>query len=565
MAQPPRYDPPLAGPLRVTGTFGELRSDHFHAGLDFRAPTGTPVLAVADGFVSRLTVSGGGYGQAVYVDHPDGHRSVYAHLNALAPELTDTLRARQFATERFAQDLRFDSLAYPVRRGQTLGVVGNRGYSFGSHLHFEVRDRRTDDALNPLAFGFPVPDHRTPAVRKVRLYVLDEDGNERATRTVTPVVTRDGDYVVPDTLRFGSARLGVGVKTYDRQDGMPNWNGIYAGELYADSARVFDFGFVRIPFAQTEYLNALTDYAAWTDEESWYHRFWRLTPGQFHPRLTDTLPGARTQVQGEDGKAGQPDGTLRLPAGRPLPVRVVVADHAGNRTTVRLTLALDTSLAPASAPPPPPHTYRLPAGEGSVIETGDMRLELPATALYRALFFRYARLPDRSANYLSDVHQLHDPLVPLHGRARLTLRPRQAIPRGLRDKVFVGRCGTDGRLSSRGGTWAGDGRLRASIGSFGNYGLFIDTVPPAVEILSFPTDQRRSAGFSLRITDDVAAPLRWRGTVDGAWVLLEYDAKRDRLDYTFAHHDVPPGEHLFELTLTDGRGNVTRWRRRFRR
>jgi len=133
-AQTLQYDAPLRGPLLVTGTFGELRSDHFHAGLDFRASTNTPVYAVADGYVSRIKVSPGGYGQAIYVDHPDGHRSVYAHLETLAPELLDTVRVRQFAEEEFRQDLNFGPNDFPVTRGQKIGGVGNRGHSFGPHL-----------------------------------------------------------------------------------------------------------------------------------------------------------------------------------------------------------------------------------------------------------------------------------------------------------------------------------------------------------------------------------------------------------------------------------------------
>lgn len=555
IAQPLTYEAPLAGPLLVTGTFGELRSDHFHAGLDFRASVGTPVLAVADGFVSRIKISPGGYGQAIYLDHPDGHRSVYGHLEVLAPELLDTIRARQFTEEEFRQDLRFDSTAFPVLRGQVIGGVGNRGHSFGPHLHFEMREIEGDAPVNPLAFGFTVPDTRAPAVRQLRVYELDDHGLETATQTFAPTALRNGDYAVRDTVFVSSPRVGLALKTYDRQNAMPNWNGIYGGELYADTTLIFDFRFDRIPFEQTEYLNALTDYADWVENTSWYHRYWALSPTQFL---------ARPQEAKKVGGAGTYNGIFKLRPKTPLPARLRVLDQAGNVSEVSLVLLYRPDST--ATPPQRPHQYYLPAGEPSIIDNEDLRLELAADALYRDCFFRYARLNDRSANVLSTTHQLHEYRTPLHGSAKLSLRPVAQLPASLNEHVFLGHCDEDGRWHSRGGNWADDGRFAASISTFGDYALYLDTLPPVVEINYFPTDLRRATGFSLLVKDNVSGGrLDYRGTVNGKWILLEYDGKSDKLTYNFADGDFPPGEHLFEIEVQDARGNSGRWKRRFRR
>lgn len=542
------YAPPLRGPLLVTGTFGELRSNHFHAGLDFRASVNTPVYAVADGYVSRVVVSPGGYGQAVYVDHPDGNRSVYAHLETLAPALLDTVRARQFADEAFPLTLRFDAATFPVSQGDQIGGVGNRGHSFGPHLHFEVRTVREDAPMNPLAFGFPVADNRKPQIRKLRVYALDDQGLETTTQTLTPQSVKSGEYIVKDTIVLRSRRAGLALKAYDRQDGMPNWNGIYGGSLYADTTRVFAFAWDTIPYAKTEYLNALTDYADWTSNTSWFHRFWALTRG--------------AMFWGE--AAGAPfDGSLRLRPNLPFPVRMEVRDHAGNVSTLSFTLLYRP---PENATASPHHQYFLPAGEASIIEKGDLRLELRADALYRDCYFSFAQLPDQSSGYWSDVFQLHEPTTPLHGRAKLALRPKVAVPDSLRDKLFIGRCSASGRWSSYGGRWEADGRLHTSIGSFGDYAIYLDTLPPTVEVYRFPQDLRQRDGFSVEMTDNVSGGgLTYRGTVDGKWILLEYDVKNDRLHYNFSNGDPGPGEHLFALEARDARGNATVWRRKFRR
>lgn len=554
-AQALTYDAPLGGPLLVTGTFGELRSDHFHAGIDFRAPVNTPIFAVADGFVSRILVSPGGFGQAVYIDHPDGHRSVYGHLETLAPALKDTIRKRQFAAEEFRQDLRFDSLAFPVRRGEQIGGSGNRGHSFGPHLHFEMRTIDGDAPVNPQAFGFAIPDTRRPQIRNLRVYELDGHGLETDVQTIKVEEQKDGTYTSVDTVYVTAQRIGLALKAYDRQNAMPNWNGIYAGELYADTTLVYDFYFDRIPFGQTEYLNAMTDYREWVENTSWYHRFWALPNQHFR---------ARPQDAKKVDEARKYNGVLKLQAGTPLPVKLNVRDHTGNVSTLNFVLLYRPGTATA---PARPHEYFLPAGEPSIIENGALRLELAADALYRDCFFRYARLPDTSTGHLSDVFQLDDHFTPLHGNARLHLRPAARIPDSLRHHVFLGSCAANGKWISHGGKWDADGvRFAADIPTFGDYALFLDTIPPVVEINAFSADLRRAAGFSVLVTDNVAGGgIDFRGTIDGKWVLLEYDSKDDKLTYSFNDGDPGPGQHRFDLEISDGRGNTTTWTRNFRR
>ena len=536
------YVPPLKGALLVTGTFGELRSDHYHAGLDFRAPTGTPVYAVQEGFVSRVVVRGGGYGQAIYVDHPDGHRSVYGHLEALAPELLDTVRARQYAEEKFSQSLRFDSLAYPVERGQRIGAVGNRGHSFGPHLHFEMREIEGDVPLNPLLFGFSVPDRRAPRIQSLRVYELDADGHEITATTYAVGRT------FPDTLFVNTPDVALGVKAYDRQDAMPNKNGPYRGSLYVDSTFQFGFEHARIPYEDTRYLNALTDYREWTARSSWFHKLWAL------PRVQSDVVKA-----GEGGLRGR----LRLRAGTPLRGWVRVEDYAGNETDQAFVIVYRADRPRGLSHP---HQYFLPAGEESLIERPGARVYFPADALYEDLYLQYGELPDASDGRLSSTVQLHNPLTPLHRPVHITLTPNRTPADSLKGHVYLGSCSEDGRYSSQGGEWTDDGRFTTTVHSFGDYALFLDTTPPTVQINSFPTNLSRYKGFSVLIEDDVSGGgLDYRGTVDGEWVLLEYDAKNDKLTHTFDHGDVGRGRHRFELTVRDARGNSTTWARNFTR
>jgi len=539
-----QYAPPLRGPLLITGTFGELRSNHFHGGLDFRAAVGTPVYAVNDGYISRIRVSGGGYGQAIYVDHPDGKRSVYGHLETLAPALEDSIRALQYARESFEIDLELDSLSFPVKQGQHIGGVGNRGFSFGPHLHFEIREAAGDVPLNPLSLGFAVADTRLPEIQRLRIYELSDTEAAIATKTYD-LHRRE----LPDTVHVSSPRVGLGFKAYDRQNSMPNRNGIYRASLRVDSSEHFSLVYDRIPYDKTEYLNALTDFADWKENKSWYYLLHTPTPAAIF------WPGGDPSQRG----------VIRLLPGSPVDVVITAGDHAGNETAVRFTLLYEEGTAPATAPELP-YSYYLPAGERSIIDTAGMRLELPAEALYRDLKFSFVHLADGSDNHLSDTYQLHEYTTPLHGKATLTIRPRREISAALKAKVYVGKCDDTGKHRSVGGKWCSDGSMTTTIGSMGDYALMIDSVAPRIRIERFSTDLRRAGGFSLLIDDAVGGALSYRATVDGEWLLMEYDAKSGRLSHNFAHgRPLGAGRHQFELSVRDARGNEATFGRSFTR
>lgn len=537
-----QYAPPLRGPLLITGTFGELRSDHFHGGLDFRAAVGTPVYAVNGGYVSRLKISAGGYGQAVYIDHPDGKRSVYGHLEVLAPELIDTIRKLQYAREVFEVDLQLDSLSFPITKGQRIGGVGNRGFSFGPHLHFEIREAAEDVPLNPLSLGFSVPDTRKPELQRVRIYAMT-DRNDLGTPT-TYDLSKEG---LPDTITVGTPYAAVSIKAFDRQNAMPNRNGLYRASLRVDSSERFNIVYDRIPYDKTEYLNALTDYREWQTNNSWYYLLHARTPRALFWK------GA-TAERGE--------GIIALPPDRPTEVAISIADFAGNTTDVRFVLRYRPPAAPASAPKRP-YVYFLPEGEASIIDTSGMRLELAGDALYDDLGFTYARLDDRSALHLSDVHQLQDERTALHGRARLHLRPLVTVPNQLRPHAYIGKCGADGQYRSVGGEWQPDGTLLTRIGAFGSYAILLDTLAPTVRIERFRSDLRGRNEFSLLLEEETGGALDYRATVDGQWILMEYDAKSGRLWHTFTDRSSGSKQHDFQLQVTDARGNVAIFERRY--
>ena len=546
-AQYPTYQAPLQSPLLVTGTFGELRSNHFHAGLDFRAAIGTPVYTIADGYVSRIRISAGGYGQAIYVDHPEGYRSVYGHLNSLREDLIDSVRQHQYVEERFATTIYFSPEDFPVKAGDQIGTVGNRGYSFGPHLHFEIRDTTADVPLNPLHFGIKVADTRRPQLRQLLVYELDHASRPLRTHRLQLRSGPNGRYTIDDELlNVGQRTIGLAIKAYDRQNAMPNWNGIYGASVRVDSLELHRFSFDSIPFESTLYLNAHVDYREWTEQTSWFHRLFRL-------------PGDQLEIYADSPYHGQ----FRLQAnGIPSPVEVLVTDWAGNTSSI----AFNVAYQPKSPPSQPAYQYELLQAEANMLQTSDLRFFLPEGALYQDVKLQYQWVRDDSEGIYSLVHHLHEPMVPIHKAGKLAILADAALPDSLRPFAVIARCDAEERPISYGGQWTDDW-LEADVRSFGDYCILLDRDPPLVEALDFRRSMRGQSSFSFHIEDNFrtsgsARGLQYRAEVDGQWILLEFDAKNDTLIHTFDGR-ILPGDHELLLRVWDDRNNETIIRRLF--
>ncbi len=543
-----RYAPPLRGNLMLTGTFGELRSNHFHGGIDLRGPRGTPVYSIGDGYVSRINVAAGGFGQALYLTHPEGYTSVYGHLDGFADSLLAYVRATQYARETFALDLRPDPEQFPVRQGELIGYVGNRGFSFGPHLHFEIRDAATEDPLNPLRFGFSVADSRPPSLGQLRVYDLDQSGNVLDQQTVK--LRGRGSVLVPaagDTLFVDAEWSGVGVEVFDRQDLRHNRNGIYGAELYLDSTLHYGWRMDRFSFAQRRYLNAHVDYPA------------RRTAGDWYQRLF-SLPGNRLPMY----RSGTDRGRIRLAPGASRRLRVTTFDYAGNERSCSFVLARRRG---ATELVNHRYNYFLPQGEESRIETPDLQLHFAADALYEDTYLDYHAATDGSEDIYSAVHQIHTPVTPVHRYFQIAVRPNDRLPQHLREKAVLARCSGTRTPVSYGGHWE-DGFLRSEIRDFGDYCILLDTVPPTIRPSYFRYNLRGRGSFSFRIGDNFptsgpARGLRHRAEVDGQWLLMEYDLKNNRLFHVFDGR-IPRGEHTLRIEVTDDRENTTVWEGKFR-
>ena len=529
---------PLAIPLKLTGNFGELRTDHFHAGLDFKTmeTEGHRVLAAHDGTVARIVVLPVGYGQALYLRSPDGITTVYGHLNSFAEPLASWIRERQYADYTFALDVRPDE-TFTFRAGETIGLSGNSGSSAGPHLHFEVRETATDRPINPLLWGLNIADDRPPSVRAV--WVLPEPGTLVAGSSA-PRRLEPGTLSVEAT---GPVRFAV--EAFDRLSDTENVCGVYRTCLEVDGVSCYDVELDTLDFGVARDMNAHTVYTEWRRSRDQIHRLHRL-------------PGNRLPIYSGDERSAciaAAPGTARRITVKAEDVHGNVADFAFDLVGTDPPPAAPPSLA--TAPPKPlPHHHDLRHDRDLRLDHGGASVHVPAGTFYDDCAFRFEEVTP-------GVWAIGDPWIPVSREftVELPLPPGEPADgwviekrnaAGGREKVLVPIAGF------------GDGSCIAFKTKEG--GRFVpvrDVRPPAISAgfkLTQPVTRVRSREVDFTVRDGLSGIERIDAWFDGMWILMRYDAKNARIWYDTRDACIVPGSvGVLRIEVRDRVGNVGVW------
>ncbi|HXH20085.1 MAG TPA: M23 family metallopeptidase, partial [Chitinophagales bacterium] len=541
---------PLDIPLILAGTFGEIRVSHFHSGIDIKTngKTGLPVYAVASGFVSRIKISKTAYGKALYLEHPNGYTTVYAHLQNFSARIEQYIREVQYKKESFEVDEYLPAGVLTVERGEVVAFSGNSGRSAAPHLHFEVRDTKTEMPLNPLAFLTNVTDAAAPVLSDLFLYPMSKSIG-RFFPQKEKIIKNNGSYdLTEDTLRVGFRKVGFGINAYDFVDGKANQNGIYELTLKAGWKTVYHFAMNTFSFSETRYVQSHMDYQAKEKNDITVHRCYRL-PGNILP-LYDTVLNS---------------GIVELDSENPRSMTIIAKDFYGNSSELNFFVLYDASI------PPPDFSafvydtvfdYR----DDNTFQTDEVKVFLPKNACYDSVFFNYEKLsePD-SGRFFSSVHQIHTEEEPAHLYFNLYIKPL-GLPESLKSKALIVR-GTENpdKPEPKESVWEGK-YLKARTRDFGRYYIVADTLPPKIEPLNIYNNKVVTAqsAIQIKITDNLSGIKSYRGTVDGKWILFEYDEKNDLLTYFFDWR-TPAGEHNLTLYVTDNAVNESYFQIKFTR
>ena len=561
---------PVGHAIELTGTFGELRPDHFHAGIDIRpnrSGVSEPIYAAGEGFVSRIKISSTGYGNFIEIQHPNGFSSAYGHLESLFPDLQAYVKSSQYGREAFEVELFPKPSDFPVQRGQSIGLMGNTGASQGTHLHFEIRKTGSDQPCDPLLFGIPVADTRAPKMYELKIMELDDNnallddekynlsgikrikekvkvkgGRKKKSKTKTIIKTIHVDTIEDDTIEIDAPKTAFALKAFDMANWSDNTNGIHSLELYQDGNLVYGFDLESIPFEDTKAINAHIDFSERITHGSFYHRCFRL-PG-------NPLPIYRQ---------GSNDGIISLYNGVVSELIFVVKDSYHNADSLRFWVTKGNN-TPVAAEKGFTNFYQY--NKDNSLKNNDLDVFFPRGIFYDNLKFNYTTSPDNSAQCYSTTHHLHNGATPLHGYFDIKIKPNEAIPDSLRDKAFIGYCDGDGSITNYGGTWSGE-YLYTKAAELGRYCVMVDNVPPTIQPVRFSENMNSAERMSFRISDNLATDrnidgISYRATVDGQWILMEYEKKSKILSHTFDGR-IGEGQHNLVITVKDNRGNERVW------
>jgi len=536
---------PIDFPIKLSGTFGELRTDHFHSGIDIKTngKQGKFIYAIADGYVSRIKISESGFGKAIYIAHPNGYVSVYAHLKKYNKKIEKFVRAKQYERELFAIQIFPKKNKFPVTKGEIIALSGNSGGSDGPHLHFEIRETKTEIPINPLLFGINVKDYVKPKISTLKVYPFDR--NSLIDSSSFPVEYKVvGWGQLHRLVNYGtihvSGKIAFGIQTYDLFNDVNNKIGVYSIELYVDSVLYYSHRFEKFLFNETVYINSLIDYKEFKQNKR------RIQKNYIDPNNKLSIYDSIINY-----------GWITFSDTLYHNITYVVKDVKKN--TSKLFFIVKSYLCENIDTVINDSTYvsgnRFLYDTANSFENENIKIYFPENCFYDSFNFIFSESESIEEGF-SKVYHLHNEYTPVHKRFNLSIKT-DSLPEFLREKAIIIRLNEKDDPEPKGGQWK-NGFITAKVREFGRYTVIVDTIAPEIRPLNIHNKKKiyNYKTIKIKIIDDLSGIKFYRGTMNDKWILMEYDAKNDLLTY-FIDDRMKKGKNHFKLEVKDERGNLS--------
>lgn len=542
---------PVRIPILLSANFAEIRSDHFHSGIDIRTQgvTGHEIVAAASGYVYRIGVSPGGFGKALYLRHPSGYSTVYAHLDRFIPEIEEYVTGQQYQNRSFAVNLFPPEGRFVFRQGQLIAFSGNTGSSSGPHLHYEIRKSDNEMPLDPLKFEFGVKDNIKPLIESLVVYPMDKTtavNGKNEDILLAAQGSHGSFYIRSDRPITVSGRAGFGIRTHDYLNDSWNKCGVYSIEMMVDGQTIYHFEMDRFSFDETRYVNSHIDYKRKVRDN--------VTIQQTFAAPNDKLSAYKTLVN---------RGVFDFRTDTTHTIRIVVTDsHLNSSALVFRVQSQSDGHMPDQAGSN--NTRLLQYNRQYRMADGDISVSIPENSFYDNIEFKFSR-SERPESLYADIFTIMDRFTPIHKAYKLSVKP-VSIPEGLKGRMAIVSLNGNGRPSYVGGEWSGD-FLAADLRSFGSFSVGIDTVPPEIVTNGFTsgTDLTGRRELRFNISDDFSGIKSYEAFIDEKWALFEYDPKNSVIVHRFDPKRTEKGKmHTLLLRVTDNRNNVAEFSAEFR-
>ena len=519
--------------MQLSGNFGELRPNHFHAGFDFKTNQreGLNVYAAGDGYVSRVKISTVGYGKAIYITHPNGYTTVYGHLQKAIGKIQDRIIESQYNEKSYEIEAFFKPDELPVKKGDIIALSGNTGGSEGPHLHFEFRDNKTEKIINPLLFGLKLKDTKKPTISNLLVYPIDN--NSIVNESKRPVILnlslqQDGSYLSEGVLATG--KIGFGINANDTDDVSYNPNGVYETKVISNGKTIFGYKFDEMVFDEARLVNYFIDYSRYKKNHQRVQKLFSKQPYEW----------SNIYPKNENGIFNVTPNFLGMQ-------RIEVSDYFNNKTTINIPISYSSK--PSIVNEETKITkYYIKSKQDSNFEKDNFSAYFPVGTFYEDFYMNF--------DVKNNVLQLHDDTVPTHSSFTISYEDNKSDTKE-KSKTFIATV--NGNKLSYNTTKLNGNTFTCKSKTLGQYTIAKDTIAPKVSIKKSVEGKNisKQKSISLTISDDLSGIRAFYGYINEKWVLFEYEPKLKRITHEFNEKFLNDGSNKLKVIVLDNVGNST--------
>ena len=524
------FDSPIKHDIILAGSFGELRASHFHAGLDIKPSkfnkSGDSLFVAAPGHISRIKIQTGGYGRVLYVDHPNGFTTVYAHMMEFQDSIEQYIQELQQASQSYEIDIYPQKGKINLIRGAFIGLLGNSGRSYGAHLHFEIRNTKSETPINPMLFGIGPNDKIAPDISSVSIHGLSPDHQETYfSNYPTQKISKNSFTINEGEVSIPAWRIGILLQGWDRMDGASNKNGIYKIRMSVDDTLKYSVAVDSVNWEETGYIKSHVDYADKKEN--------KRTAVRCYP-----MPGNKLSIY----DSLHHNGIIPIYSSTARDIEIEASDFSGNKTTIQFDVLRSSQMIDNSSSFEKHIRYDNPYN----FKLGNCHISIEANTLDRDLYFNYKESRENN----NSTYSIHRDRSPLYKPMRVTI-PLMKVDSSLIDKLCAVLIDEDGDLIYKGGEILGDS-LTFETKVLGNYKLHIDTIPPIIT----PIKTSLNDDLTFTIKDDIS-DVTVNAYIDDQWIIAPFKI----LDHTLLipMKTVSPDQKVLIIIATDEKGNKSKY------
>lgn len=518
---------PLKIPLVLSGTFGEIRTNHFHAGIDIptNQKTGYPIYACADGYVSRIKVSPWGFGKAIYINHENGLTTVYAHLESFNNTIQKYILKEQYKKKKFSLDMSLDKNTFLVNQGEIIGYSGSSGNSTGPHLHFEVRESKLQKPINPLNFSFPIKDETKPIIKSIFIYKKNENGDFKKieyrvkNNTIKPNIT--------------SGEFGIGIETHDKNDLSSIKTGINEIKIFLNQQLYYHFKLDGFLFSEKRYVNSHIDYRERISTKRKIHKCFL----EKHNKLKNAYLEIKNTGLLNNLNNGKNE------------FKIIVFDSYNNSSEVTFILNYENKdVEKKIKQNKKQHKYYINSDEDFTFNTKSIDIMIKKENLYSDCYFIFKEIVEENKN---NSYLIGDANIPIHKGVSISIKPDYYINSD-KNTLAIGQL-KNNNWSYIKSYWKNE-KLHGTIKKFGTFTIIEDKIKPTIKATNLEEDMKDKKSIKFKVRDNFSGIDYYEANLNGEWILLEYDAKNNLLEHFF-YGDPTNKKQKLTLIIKDGLGN----------